>query len=151
MSNNLYRLVYCSRNRIQGSTADVAAQLQDILASSRRNNPRLGITGALLYNAGNFAQALEGSLDAISQTFERIQRDDRHSEVVVVESGVAEERHFPEWSMAFSGNADATNSPLATAAFDAVFSDVAGSGHQMLTVLQDLVVVEDDWVLLEAA
>ena len=151
MKNDLYRLVYCSRNRLQGTDAEVTAELQGILASSRKNNPRLNVTGALLYNAGNFAQVLEGSLDAIQRIFEIIQRDPRHSEVTVVESGPAAERDFPEWAMAFSGSNNPGNLPAATAAFEAVFADPSAAGDQMLSVLKDLVVLEDDWMLLEAA
>lgn len=148
---NLYRLVYCSRNRICGSDAEVAEELQSILAKARANNSRLGVTGALLYNSGNFAQVLEGRLESIEKIFEAIQRDPRHSEVVVIQSGPAEERDFPEWSMAFTGNNTSENMPLATAAFEAVFTNVVGSGEQMLSVLRDLIVREDDWVLLDVA
>ncbi len=151
MKTNLYRLVYCSRNRLQGTDAQVTAELQGILASARKNNPKLGVTGALLYNAGNFAQVLEGSLESIQQIFEIIQRDPRHSEVTVVESGPAAERDFPEWSMAFSGSTNAGSLPKATAAFEAVFADHSTAGGEMLSVLKDLVVLEDDWMLLEAA
>src|SRR4051794_450149 len=97
---NLYKLVYCSRNRIRGNSAEVTAELRKILNSARRNNARLEITGALLYNAGNFAQVLEGPLSSIEQIFESIQRDSRHSEVVVIQSGPVDTREFPEWSMA---------------------------------------------------
>ncbi len=148
---SLYRLVYCSRNRISGTGPEVTEQLQGILASSRVNNGRVGITGALLYSAGNFAQVLEGPLSSIEQTFEMIQRDPRHSEVVVIQSGPTAARDFPEWSMAFAGNNDVASMPLATAAFEAVFANTVGSGEQMLSVLRDLIVREEDWVLLDAA
>ena len=151
MKNSLYKLVYCSRNLIQGTDADVATELQKILASSRVNNSRSGITGALLYNAGMFAQALEGPLEAVERTFEVIQRDPRHSEVTVIQSGPTEERDFPEWSMAFTGTSVSEAMPQATAAFGAVFSNAAGASECMLSVLKDLVVSEDDWILLDAA
>ena len=150
MTSNLHKLVYCSRNLIRGNQADVTAELQSILAKSRENNPCRELTGALLYNAGNFAQVLEGPLSSIEQVFEIIQRDARHSEVTVVYSGPCTERDFPEWSMAFAGNHAADQMPQATAAFEAVFKDVLGAGEQMLSVLKDLVIREDDW-LLEAA
>lgn len=151
MNSNLYKLVYCSRNRIRGNNAEITAELQNILAKARSNNPRLGVTGALLYNAGNFAQILEGPLSSIERIFEVIQCDPRHSEVVVVQSGPIAERQFPEWSMAFTGNSVTEQMPLATAAFDAVFTSATGAGEQMLSVLKELVVCEDDWVLLDAA
>ncbi len=151
MNSDLYHLVYCSRNRIRGSNAEVATELQAILASSRANNARAGITGALLYDAGNFAQILEGPLSSIERTFEVIQRDPRHSEVTVIQSGRAAARQFPEWSMAFAGNSTIEQMPLATAAFDAVFTHAVGAGEQMLALLKELIVREDDWVLLDAA
>jgi hypothetical protein len=148
---DLYKLVYCSRNRISGSGPEVTEELQGILATSRANNARAGITGALLYSAGNFAQVLEGPLESIEKTFELIQRDPRHSEVVVIQSGPADTRDFPEWSMAFAGNNDLEKMPLATAAFEAVFANTVGSGEQMLSVLRGLIKREDDWALLDAA
>ena len=85
MSMNIYKLVYCSQNRIRGNSTEVATELHSILNSARANNSRIGVTGALLYNAGNFAQVLEGPLSSIEQVFEVIQRDPRHSEVVVIQ------------------------------------------------------------------
>lgn len=148
---SLYKLVYCSRNRIGGDCPEVAEELGGILAASRANNARVGITGALLYSAGNFAQVLEGPLASVERTFELIQRDPRHSEVVVIQSGPAETRDFPEWSMAFAGNKNMENIPVATAAFEAVFAHAVGSGEQMLSVLRNLIVQEDDWMLPDAA
>ena len=52
-----------------------------ILAASQRNNAHAGVTGALMFTDGFFAQVLEGSMAAVEQVFERIQLDDRHSEV----------------------------------------------------------------------
>ena len=151
MNSDLYNLVYCSRNRIRGNNTEVTAELQSILASSRTNNARAGITGTLLYNAGNFAQILEGPLLSIERTFEAIQRDPRHSEVTVIQSGRTLTRQFPEWSMAFAGSNAVERMPLATAVFDAVFANSVGAGEQMLSLLKDLIVREDDWVLLDAA
>ena len=73
MTKNLYSLVYSSRNKIQGDQSVVNAELRRILTSSRARNKAAGVTGALLYNSGNFAQVLEGPLDAVESTFERIE------------------------------------------------------------------------------
>ena len=98
-----HRLVYYSRNTIAGSAPEIAAEIGHILATSRRNNSALGITGALIFDAGCFAQVLEGPRAALEQTFERIQRDMRHAAVVVLEYAPVEARAFPHWSMAFVG------------------------------------------------
>src|SRR5579883_3469041 len=141
----LYSIVYCSRNRIRGGEAELRKELQDILGSCRRNNVRVNVTGALLYNAGSFAQVLEGRLEDVAATFERIQCDDRHTEVTVIQSGPITERRFPDWSMAFAGSSSPTGEPVATAAFEAVFAQVDGAGEQMLTLMRNLVVDEGDW------
>ena len=114
MSNQIYKLVYCSRNQLRGTTPEVVAAVRQILESARRNNAKLKVTGALLFNEGLFAQALEGPAGAVEQIFEHIQRDSRHSDVTVLQSGPAEGRDFPEWAMAFVANSDA--SALAAAA-----------------------------------
>ncbi len=148
---NLYSIVYCSRNRIQGDQRTVKKELAGILASSRTNNARVNVTGALLYSAGSFAQVLEGSLESIQSVFERIQRDDRHSEVIVIQSGGIEERRFPEWSMAFAGDIIREASPAAAAALDGVFAQQAGAREQVLTMMHDLVVDDADWIFMDTA
>jgi hypothetical protein len=97
------RLVYYSRNLIPGSADTIAEQINQILAVSRRNSAACGVTGALMFNGGCFAQILEGTREAIEQTFERIQRDHRHGGLAVLEYDKIDGRSFPSWSMAFVG------------------------------------------------
>jgi hypothetical protein len=103
MTTNLCRLVYFSRNHIKGTAAEVAAEANVILESARRNNALCGITGALIFNAGIFAQVLEGDRRDVELTFERIQRDTRHGDVQVLAFEEVPNRGFPSWSMAFLG------------------------------------------------
>ena len=103
MTTNFYRLVYYSRNRIQGTAAEVTAKVDAILESAQRNNALLGVTGALIFNAGIFAQVLEGDRPDVALTFERIQRDTRHGDVQVLAFEEVQNRGFPAWSMAFVG------------------------------------------------
>ncbi|WP_430245151.1 BLUF domain-containing protein [Neorhizobium sp. DAR64861/K0K2] len=76
MASGMYRLVYYSRNHIAHDEAVFASNVDEILAKSRVNNERNEITGALLFNAGCFAQVLEGPLDRVEAAFERIQQDE---------------------------------------------------------------------------
>ena len=62
MSENIHRLLYCSRNTMTGSLEDQQREITQILEKSRTNNSANGITGALLFNSGFFAQVLEGPL-----------------------------------------------------------------------------------------
>lgn len=106
MSSNgqqLCRLVYVSRNRIAGGTAAMRAQVDTILEVSRRNNERDGITGALLFNEHCFAQVLEGDMDRVQATFERIQLDARHDDAIILQCDPAQARLFGDWSMAYEG------------------------------------------------
>ena len=103
MTQDLYRLAYFSRNRVMGASEFIGAEVQQILQVSRRNNLKVHVTGALLFNSSCFAQVLEGPLEAVEQTFERIQRDPRHADVTVLELMSATVREFPAWSMAFAG------------------------------------------------
>lgn len=97
--SKLYQVLYCSRNVIAGSEAEIGA----ILAVSRRNNARDDLTGGLLFSEGCFAQVLEGPMWAVTETFERIQGDERHKEVTVLQAREVNKRDFPNWSMGFAG------------------------------------------------
>lgn len=76
-------------------------ELLDILRSSRRNNPAVGVTGALLYAGGNIMQVLEGPPDAVDAVYERVCRDPRHRNMIVLLRQEVAERTFPEWAMGF--------------------------------------------------
>jgi hypothetical protein len=103
MSIELYRLVYYSKNRLTGKTADLAGEIAGILSASQVNNARVAVTGALIFNSGVFAQVLEGDLAEVETTFERIQRDHRHGDVQVLAFEQASGRRFPSWSMGYVG------------------------------------------------
>jgi hypothetical protein len=141
--NDIHRLVYCSRNEIQGSSSEVIDEIRKVLLSARANNAREGVSGALLFNEGLFAQVLEGPLQSVERIFEKIQQDPRHSDVIVLECEPARSRIFAAWSMAFAGVS--AGSPLAFAipAFDSDFSGHSASGKEILQLLHRVVVQED--------
>ena len=105
-----------------------------------------GVTGALLFNEDLFAQVLEGPLEAVEQIFEQIQRDQRHSDVTILESGPAVERDFPEWSMAFAPMNRTAAFGTTIPTFDAAIANPSDAGKQVLTFLHE-VVVQEDWML----
>lgn len=100
---NIYRLVYLSENRIAGNKDCVQHEIDQILAISRRHNKQAEITGALMFNRGCFAQILEGAYAELQETFERIQCDSRHANVVVLKLEAVEHRQFADWAMAYVG------------------------------------------------
>jgi hypothetical protein len=110
----LRRVIYVSHT-VADPAESLGPILASILAAARRNNARIGVTGALLYTARRFAQVLEGPPDAVEAIFETIQCDLRHDHVTVLEVSSPAERAFADWSMAFvmdaSMPADALHEP----------------------------------------
>jgi hypothetical protein len=101
MSNepqHVFRLVYRSQSRIDGGESKAA--LGSIFTTARKNNKRLGITGALVITDDAFAQALEGDEDAVRGLYETIRQDPRHENVTLLEAGTVDDRVFGRWAMA---------------------------------------------------
>ena len=95
MSDNLVRIMYISRARHRMT----AGELADLLAGARIRNQAHGITGLLMYDAGYFAQVLEGPKASIDGLLANIAKDPRHDEYTLVSEGSVEERYFEGWSM----------------------------------------------------
>ena len=139
MTPKLHRIIYCSRNAMEPEGVSMEDELNRILASSRRNNPRAGVTGALLYNSNRFAQILEGPLSEVERVFECIQSDQRHDEIAVIESSMIPSRMFPEWAMAFVAPQTFADNPRVTEAFEAVFAGAPDASSIVLTTVKELV------------
>ena len=104
-------------------------QLEALLAESRANNERVGITGMLLHKDGNFMQVLEGEEGTVMEVHGRIARDMRHRDLVTMIKEPISERKFPDWTMGFGnlddprvralpGYSDFLDLPLTSAAFE---------------------------------
>ena len=139
MTENLYRIVYCSRNLIEKKHDD---ELSSILHASRQNNTCEGVTGALLFNDDCFAQVLEGPRPSVERIFERIQRDPRHGQVTVVDNGFADQRDFPQWAMAHVQPLSDQQAEGIAAKLNLAMVQPHESGTDVLSLLKDLVVQE---------
>ncbi len=84
----------------------------EILFQSRRNNPKMGITGALLYTGTYFVQALEGSEEAVREVYATVKRDPRHEQIECLSEHEVEEAEFGRWTMAFPRTKINENSDL---------------------------------------
>ena len=114
------QVLYVSVGREGLSDADV----DDILASSRRNNPMRGLTGLLVFlrhasledpeaaGDGLFFQVLEGSQERLDHLLNVIRADPRHHHVAVLYRKEIEERTFPDWAMAYDA-ASSSDGPYA--------------------------------------
>jgi blue light- and temperature-responsive anti-repressor len=141
--SDLYRLVYASKNLLQGTEAEISAAVAQILDASQRNNARVGVTGALMFNAGAFAQVLEGPRKGVEATFERIQRDERHGDVTVLQCGPAEARGFETWSMAFVGQSARGQVLWSRLAMESGFDVTRMDGDAVFAMLHGLVLDEE--------
>jgi hypothetical protein len=96
-------LIYTSRALHQFSTAD----LKKLLMRSRLNNGATNVTGMLIYRDGTFLQALEGDEQSVREVFNRIEADERHSEVSILtdQPSPGGQRLFGKWSMGFANAA----------------------------------------------
>ncbi|WP_110686529.1 BLUF domain-containing protein [Salinicola aestuarinus] len=106
MPERLRKLVYLSHATLGVEMRLLLPEVEDILATSRRRNAESGVTGALMFNHGYFAQVLEGRQDALEATFERIQMDERHDHVSILAYDIVPRRVFESWSMGWVGNDD---------------------------------------------
>jgi hypothetical protein len=92
---------YFSRVVILEDPAEHRARVDAIMDACARNNPKLGLTGALLCERGWFMQVLEGPRTAVSAMLARISRDPRHTSMVLADVIEISERRHADWSMAF--------------------------------------------------
>ena len=93
------RFAYFSKPTDQFRCTDI----EDILAVSRHNNARMNLSGMLVQTPSHFMHVLEGSREAVSQTYARIVGDPRHTDVTFYGISDIDRRHFSDWSMAFVG------------------------------------------------
>lgn len=84
-----------------------------IVRSARAKNPKLNVTGLLLFDGTHFCQYLEGPAANVAWLLERIRSDARHAHFTVRHQaeGIAQ-RLFPNWNIAYSDNIGADISAL---------------------------------------
>jgi len=75
--------------------------IEQLLFQIREKNKRLAITGILLLIQGKFVQYIEGQAQEIDKVYDKIKHDNRHNELVLLDSGNLDKRQFKDWSMAY--------------------------------------------------
>ena len=95
----IHQLVYFSRNTVPGGDRAMLTNLRDIVSTSQRNNSRDGITGFLIFDKTWFVQILEGDKGQVTETYNRIARDTRHSTATIMNVRDIQTRLFPNWTM----------------------------------------------------
>jgi hypothetical protein len=97
--SGLQRLIYASRWK-DPTRLDIDLMVSDILDKSVHNNRLAGVSGLLLFHRGWFLQVLEGPLEVVDDTFDRIRRDLRHTDIRTVADLPIAARAFGDWNMA---------------------------------------------------
>jgi hypothetical protein len=95
----IHQLVYYSRNTVPGNDRAMLTNMREILSASQRNNSRDGITGFLIFDKTWFVQILEGARANVTETYNRIGRDTRHSGTTIINVRDVPTRLFPNWTM----------------------------------------------------
>jgi Sensors of blue-light using FAD len=93
-----FRLMYRSRNQIPDGQR--RAELGTLFSAARSNNKKRQVSGALLVSGDWFVQVLEGDEETVRNLFASIERDPRHDQVTLLQTGVVGDRVFARWSMA---------------------------------------------------
>lgn len=129
-------LVYVSR--MAGGV--VRDDLNDILETSRRNNEKQGITGALCYSPLGFLQCLEGPSDVINELYGSLIRDDRHVDVTLLAYSGIHQRRFARWAMAYIRADEVDRLILRKYSAQCTFDPFAMSAEQALGFLAEITV-----------
>ena len=97
--NDLIELSYLSE-----AVSDMSfLGLMRLLESARAFNQKNGITGILLYDNQQFGQIIEGERANVMKAWRRIQDDERHHRIELLEIREITELSFPDWLLRFYG------------------------------------------------
>ncbi len=107
---SLYTIVYVSI----ATDAMSAEDLKTIFKTGRANNEKAGITGMLLHRDGFFLQVIEGEEEQVDALYDKVIKDSRHTNHLLIYKRPIEKRAFSEHLLSAS-DVDA-----------AVFKDVKG-------------------------
>jgi Sensors of blue-light using FAD len=90
---------------IYASTATDGVDLNEfkrILSTAQTNNGQRDLTGMLIFNSKVFMQGLEGSREAVNDLYNKLSKDPRHYNLVLLKMEYIQERRWAEWSMGFA-------------------------------------------------
>ncbi|MEV4157724.1 BLUF domain-containing protein [Nocardia salmonicida] len=97
-----YTLIYSSQATFVLSDEEISV----LLDRARELNAADDVTGLLVYvrfdgDRAAFVQVLEGDENAVERTYARIQRDELHTDLLVLARAEIQQRRFSQWSMKF--------------------------------------------------
>ena len=130
----LVRLMYASR-----ATDKINPEaLNAILRKSMANNPSVGVTGVLCFSGNIFLQVLEGGRSQVSALYNRITRDPRHHDAVLLSYEEISERSFAGWAMGQVNMSRLNPALLLKYSEAAVLDPYAVSGAASMALFEEL-------------
>lgn len=115
-------------------------KLDGLLAVSRRNNLRDGVTGLLMYHDGSFLQVLEAEAQVLDACYRRIERDPSHCGLLKILDSQVDGRLFGDWSMGFARPEDLSRQDdKAVTAMHQIIRDlprIAGTDRRVATLMK---------------
>jgi hypothetical protein len=131
----LVRLLYASR------ASDTVTQdiIESIMHSARQHNPALGITGVLCHGGDVYMQVLEGGRSQVNALYNKIVRDDRHREVMLLYYVEVSERHFAHWTMGQVNLTKVNPSLLLKYSDKPTLDPFSTSGRASMALLEELI------------
>jgi hypothetical protein len=91
---------------VGGASVTDPAILRNIVDLSKARNHAHGVTGALIFTGARFGQYIEGPSAADVALRSSISEDTRHSGLVTIADEPLKTRLHPDWTLAFSGDAE---------------------------------------------
>lgn len=132
----MFRLLYVSISTL--TDASTHSEIEKIVRGSVVFNARQGITGALIFAAGHFAQALEGEEAKVNNLMREILLDNRHRCVTVVRREQITKPRFAPWSMAYNGAATYVGRPIESL-LQATGNAKAAEIHRVYSLMDELI------------
>jgi hypothetical protein len=93
----MYRVMYMSN----ASRVIPDSELEEILETARKNNKEKNLTGLLIVKGRTFLQCLEGDKKDVEEIYEKISKDDRHTDIIDLIEEDIPSRLFPNWEMGY--------------------------------------------------
>ena len=115
----LTRLIYTSYPAFPIRAGWLTGPLGEIVRAGRNHNARHQISGILGVEVNRFFQIIEGPVEVVHETYERIRLDTRHFDVRLRYSDEIKVRAFQDWSVGFAARAYLPDSEPLHLDFDA--------------------------------
>lgn len=100
----LIRMVYASRATFKpfSTVSGLEGHVAKILETARRENKKNRLFGALYYGDGCFFQCLEGHQTDVDALYERLQKDQRHTDLKILSKQTVSQVGFQSWEMKYA-------------------------------------------------